>query len=663
MSPLRTLAVVTCAGVLGVTTAGTARAQQPHPHAKPTQPKSTGKAPKNADVASRRAVAGGSTVDDIAAGADTPELRALREAEKELFPPAMPALGTPWPAELPSPLSTATDRPIVHASGVPPTPAPPAPPADSTKDTAWLAALKLPDLAVRWDPRVIRYLEFFKDDPRGRATFAHLYKRSGRYRDVIRRALKKKALPEDLLWVSMIESAFDPTIRSHAGAVGLWQFMPETGKIYGLSQDRWVDMRMSAPAASLAAADFFSDLHRRFGSWELSLAAYDMGFGAVQSVVRRYNTNDFWALSKIEGALPWETTLYVPKILAVAIISKNLQTFGFGDLAVDGAIDGDDVRVAPGTPLSTVAAAAGCTAKDLEALNPELRAGRTPPVGDGDAAGYVVSVPHGKGVQATDALAKMKKDAPAIETYVVRFGETIEQVAVARRTSVAKLVELNDLGPGEVMRGGTVLLVPRGDATSPVAAVVAPQKTTVVVPPDVFAYPDRKHVFYRVLVGDTIKEIAAAFHVTVDDLRRWNDLDPVARLIEGMTLQIYVPSAIDLGAVVALGERDVRVVAVGTDEFFTYLEQQRGQKRIVVTARAGDTLDTIGKRYQVPAKTMERMNRKARTEKLDDGESVVVYVPTGSGMTASLVPLDAHRPTPNGPLPYPPVPDLLPDAN
>jgi LysM repeat protein len=166
-----------------------------------------------------------------------------------------------------------------------------------------------------------------------------------------------------------------------------------------------------------------------------------------------------------------------------------------------------------------------------------------------------------------------------------------------------------------------------------------------------------------VLVGDTLKEIAVAFHVAVDDLRRWNDLDPVARLIEGMTLQVYVPSAVDLGNVVALGERDVRVVAVGTDEFFTYLEQQRGQKRIVVTARAGDTLDAIGKRYQVPAKTMERMNRKARSEKLDDGESVVVYVPTGSAMTASLAPLDAHRPAPNGPLPDPPVPDLLPDAN
>ena len=164
-SPLRTLAVVACAGVLGVTTS--ASAQQPHAHGKPSPAasKPSAKAPKSAYVASRRAVAGGSTVDDVAAGADTPELRALREAEKELFPPAMPALGTPWPAELPSPLTTDVDRPIVHASGVPPTPAPSQPAAESTKDTAWLAALKLPDLAVRWDARVIRYLEPTRYDP------------------------------------------------------------------------------------------------------------------------------------------------------------------------------------------------------------------------------------------------------------------------------------------------------------------------------------------------------------------------------------------------------------------------------------------------------------------------------------------------------------------
>src|SRR5258708_27445875 len=97
---------------------------------------------------------------------------------------------------------------------------------------SWLDKLDEPDLPVRWDPRVVRYIEFFKDDPRGRATFSNFYRRSGRYRDLIRRTLRRKNVPEDIAWVALVESGFDPTIKSAAGAVGLWQFMPETGKMY-----------------------------------------------------------------------------------------------------------------------------------------------------------------------------------------------------------------------------------------------------------------------------------------------------------------------------------------------------------------------------------------------------------------------------------------------
>jgi membrane-bound lytic murein transglycosylase D len=656
-----------CALLLGMT--WPAAADPPAARPKPA-PARHDTRPRTTDVGTRRSIAGGPSLDESTSGVETPELRALREAEQELFPPAAPAQGGAWPSELPL-VMPGEPAPHVHATGVPPASPTPPPASEGGRDLSWLTKLEMPDLPVRWDERVVRYVEFFHDDPRGRATFASLFRHSGRWRDMMRRALRSKSLPEDLVWVSMIESGFETTARSAAGAVGLWQFMPETAKIYGLTIDRWLDQRMNASVETAAAADFLADLHRRFGSWDLAIAAYNMGYGGMASVVRRYNTNDFWSLERTEGTLPWETALYVPKILAAAVVAHNLATFGFADLALDAVVESDEVNVPAGTPLALVAQAAGCTPRDVESLNPELRAARTPPPGDGDVA-YPVKVPHGKGEAAAQALAKMHTGQAPLDRYVVRFGETLDQIASAHKTTAQHLVELNAIAPGEAVRGGTVLLVPHADA--PVAAPGSPAsgattasvpRSPVVVPADEFVYPDRKRVFYRVLVGDTLKEIASALRVSVDDLDRWNDIDPGARLQEGMTLQAFVPPGADLTRVVVANEGDVRVVPLGSEEFFAALEHDKGFKRIAVTAHTGDTLDIIGRRFGVPARTMERVNLKGRAEALHEGDMVVVYAPLGTagpspGGNGNLTATASNGPVPNGPLPAPPVPDLLP---
>ncbi len=613
------------------------------PSSKPSSSKGPSKPVRAPDDASRRLVAGGPTADDVGAGAESAELRALHEAERELFPPAAPAVGAPWPNDLPFPLTAPEDAPHVHASGLPPAPVPTTPPlAEGGHDLSWLSRLDLPnDLPIRWEARVVRYLEFFKNDPRGRRLFSYWLKRSGRYRDAIRQTLRRKSLPDDLLWIAMIESGFDPAARSPAGAVGLWQFMADTGRLYGLSVDRWLDQRMSVPAATEAAADFFSDLYRRFGSWDLAIAAYNMGYAGVVAVERRYNTNDFWTLTRLEGALPWETTLYVPKLMAVAIVAHNLSAFGYADVPVDPAIDVEEVRVPPGTALSAVASAAGCTSDEIRALNLELRAGRTPPApppdpaspADASDASYPVKVPAGKALVASQNLAKAHPNGPPLERYVVRFGESLEQIAAARKVPVARLAELNAVAQGEVIRGGTVILVPvaRGGTASAPGGSDGAAKPVVIVPADVFAYPDRRRVFYRVGVGDTLPGVASSFHVTVDELRRWNGLDPAARLQEGMTLQAFVPPEGDLSHVNALAENDVRIVPVGSDDFFAYWEGAKGKKRITVTAKAGETLETLARRYGVTAPLLERINHRPRNEHLQEGDTVVVYLPPPLG--------------------------------
>ncbi len=629
-----------------------------------------------ADPAVRRQVAGGPTVDDVELGAESPELRALREAERELFPPAGPRPGKSWPSELPSPVPQSDDAPIVHATGVAPPPPPSSPPAaEGGKDLSWLSALVLPDLPVRWDARVVRYLELYKNDPRGRGALAVWLKRSGKYLDEIRRTLASKGLPRDLAWLAMIESGFEPTIRSPAGAVGLWQFMPLTGRSYGLPVDRWVDERMNVRASTEAAADFLSDLHRRFGSWELAMASYNMGYAGVAAAVRKYNTNDFWELSRLEGSMPWETTLYVPKIIAAAIVMHNLKVFGLDGVTPEAPVEYEEVTVPYGVPLKSVARVAGCNTKDLEALNPELRAARTPPRQSDAAAtagpdqGFVLRVPPGKAELVSQSLPKLQRDDTSLERYVVRFGETLDQIAAARATTVAKLVDINAIAQGEVVRGGTVLLVPHAPTKKPAgapAAVADEDKPVVIVPSDLFVYPDRKRVFYKVLVGDTVRDVAVALHVSVDELRRWNDIDPSARLQEGMTLQAFVPDDADLSRVVLLSENDVRAIPVGSDDFFTYWES-KGRQRVTVKAKAGETIADIGRRYGQSAGQMERINRRSRHEVLDEGDEVILYLkpratPAGAQAKAGnpLPDPDAVEGSPLPPLETAPRPDLLP---
>jgi membrane-bound lytic murein transglycosylase D len=670
--PLHAAIGLGCAWLLALTPAQAAEAHGPafksvdSRSAAAAKPPAKGGSKHGMDASARRAIAGGPTADDVSMGAESPELRALREAERELFPPASPAPGNAWPSNLPLALP-AQGHPQVEASGVPPSRPLPGAQLEGAPDPAWLAHLEMPDLPVRWDERVVRYLEYFRDDPRGHNTFANLFRHSGRWREMMRRVLRRKGMPEDLIWVSMIESGFDPTAHSVAGASGLWQLMPETARIYGLANDRWLDQRLSASLSTEAAADLLGDLHRRFGSWELALGGFNMGYYGLASVLRRYNTNDFWALARTEGALPWETSLYVPKVFAAAVVAHNLAAFGFADVVVDPPVETDEVTVAPGTPLALVAQAASCSSKDIETLNPELRAARTPPAGDADrkdGSACPVNVPQGKGAAVAQGLLRLRRDQPPLDRYVVRFGETLEQIAASHKTTTQKLVELNAIAPGEAVRGGTLLLVPHVDA--PPAGEAAPPSTgpkpSVTVPPDLFVYPDRKRVFYRVLVGDTLKEIGSALHVSPDDLARWNGVDPAARLQESMTLQAFVAPDTDLSHVVVATENDVRVQAVGSEEFFASLEHDKGIRRITVLAKAGDTIESIGHHFDVSARIMERINRRGRHEVLPVGTPVVLYVPNpnvapSAGATGATA---GNDPTAIGPLPTPPVPDLLP---
>jgi membrane-bound lytic murein transglycosylase D len=575
---------------------------------------------KSSDLATRRQIAGGVTADEVRAGKADPELSKLREAERVLFPRALSDFSPGWSWGLPE----QPDRgPEVVSDGLPPPPERPAEPPLSPKDIDWVKGLALPNLPIRYDERVVKYLKFFRDSTSGRGVARVWAKKSGRYTAAMRNALARAGLPTDLVWLSLIESGHNPTIVSPVGAAGLWQFMPETARTYGLTVDRWVDQRLDPVESTEAAVRLLSDLYRRFGSWELAMAAYNMGHGGLTRAIKKYNTNDFWELARHEAGIPWETTLYVPKILATAIVMSNKKAFGIDDVEPEPAETFELIQVGPGTPLADVARAAGVPVEELARKNPMYLAGRVPPLTPGRASPpYRVRVPQGAGNAATKLLERPYVEE--LQAYVVRQGDTVAAVARATGTTEATLRELNRIENGESLVAGTVLLAPykptgtvRDDARGDEPVVIVRK----VTPP-----PDTVRVFYGVMPGDTIPSVASVFGVARSDLVAWNALDSGAHLQDGMVLQVFPQKTKDLRSVRVLGDTGTKLLVVGSPEFFDHFEGLNGKRRMLVTVRAGDTLASIGRRYQTSVGGMERINRRSRSDKLTPGETVVVYV-------------------------------------
>jgi membrane-bound lytic murein transglycosylase D len=585
-------------------------------------PKPAAKLPPGAprpmvDEAARQHITGGVPSDDERRrGKDDPELRSLREAERVLFPQPLSGLELGFDFAAPSP-----PGPELQASGLPAGTTSTGDGAALAGEESWLRTLTSPDLPTRYDERVVRYLRYYRDTPGGRAIARTWARKAGRYAPAIKAELSRAGLPTDLVWLSLIESSHNPTIASPAGAAGLWQFMPDAARSYGLVVDRWVDERLDPERSTQAAIRYLSDLYRRFGSWDLSMAAYNMGYGGLSRSVKKFNTNSFWELARYEAGIPWETTLYVPKILATAVLMNNRRAFGLDGVVEDPAERFDVVVVGSAVPLAEIARAVGVPPAAVEAANPQYLAGRTPPAAPGATRGsYRVRVPEGSAAKWTPTRVALDE---GLEPYVVKAGETVERIARARGTSERELRERNRVAADEVLAPGTVLLVPR------LSNAVEPDPTTaaelVVVPARAVDYPERKRVFYRVVSGDTAAGVASAFRVTAQELADWNTLDVQARLEPGMTLQVFVPKNADLSKVLHVPEAHAKILVAGSAEFCDYFEGQNGKKRLVIAAREGDTLGTIGKRYGMTVGQMERINRRGRSDQLPAGERVIVY--------------------------------------
>jgi membrane-bound lytic murein transglycosylase D len=287
-----------------------------------------------------------------------------------------------------------------------------------------------------------------------RKAFEEGYRRAGLYREWIQEELRKACLPEELVWLCMVESWFMPRALSTARALGMWQFIRSTGLRYGLNLDKFIDDRMDPYKSTRAAIKYLEELHSFFGDWTTALAGYNCGEGFVQRVINTQNINyldNFWDLF---ARLPYQTARYVPRFIAATLIIQNPAKYGFDLPEPYPPLKFETATINYPTRLQALSQALGLEAAELEFLNPELRQKSTP-----DRA-YELRVPVGSGEKLLAALAKVPKYVPPeYATHVVRRGETLSQISRIYGTSVTTLQRINNLR-GTMIRVGQALRVP-----------------------------------------------------------------------------------------------------------------------------------------------------------------------------------------------------------
>lgn len=346
--------------------------------------------------------------------------------------------------------------------------------------------------------------------------------RSAKYKNLIDRTLAELKLPKGLAYLPVIESAYLPTLTSRAGAHGIWQFMPDTAREYGLRVDWWVDERADPERSTRAAAAYLKNLHRTFDDWALALAAYNCGPGRVRRTLSEAGASSFWELLD-KGYLPKETRGYVPTFYATLLIAGDPETYGFA-LGKPYDLDGKHVDVRGPVSLAYIAEAIGVDEDLLKEMNPALRRGVVPP---GRAA---VRVPA-KHAETLVARADRLREEDAYVRYcrfTLRDGDTIRKLARKIGAKPETILAMNHLDATDRVHPGKSIYLP-------------------VRARELGALLSQSDSFYAVRKGDTLYSIARKNDLSVDELRDLNDLSRNAKLKPGQKLRVTVPRALTAG--------------------------------------------------------------------------------------------------------------------
>lgn len=349
--------------------------------------------------------------------------------------------------------------------------------------------------------------------------------RSARYRAMIDAVLEQHDLPRALAYLPIIESAYIPTLTSRVGAHGIWQFMPETAREYGLRIDWWVDERADPEHSTRAAAEFLSDLYREFDDWPLALAAYNCGPGRVRRALSRTGASSFWELLEM-SALPKETRGYVPTFYATLRIVADPEAHGF---SLQPSEDAGAAIVEIHGPVSFrhLAEAGSLDEEQLRALNPSLHRGLVPP------GRNAVKVPVAAAPILAEIASRLRQEDEqiAVASFTVRKGDTVTMLARKLGTKPSTIRDMNGLRPNDSLRAGRSIYLP-----------VNARRLGALL-----RHSEDEDVFYTVRKGDTLYAIARQHKLSVGDLRELNDLEKDAILKIGQKLRVTPPRGLTAG--------------------------------------------------------------------------------------------------------------------
>jgi membrane-bound lytic murein transglycosylase D len=402
-------------------------------------------------------------------------------------------------------------------------------------DTADLAY----DIPITINEPVLRVLAAFQNDERVHSVISRGLSRSGRYMPMIHRIFGEEGIPKDLAQIALIESSFLPHARSPVAAHGIWQFMPRTGRHYGLTANAIVDERSDPEKATRAAARYLSYLHDLFNDWYLAMAAYNAGEGKILRAMQRTGARDFWELAATSAIRP-QTQNYVPAVIAATLIARNPLHYGF-EVEYEQPLAYETVTLDRPVHLKHLAHS-DASLEELRRLNPELKAAITPR----QPEGYELKVPVGarEGLQLAFAAAPTAT-FPVTRRHVVRRGETLARIARRYGVSVASLASANGLARRSRVARGRILLVPgRYRAEIRYASVRKGRRgkafveKTMVASRSVAKPPVRQGKHYQVRTGDTLYRIAVKHGTTVARILAVNSLPSWAKIRPGDRIRI-----------------------------------------------------------------------------------------------------------------------------